>query len=61
MDPGVEYRVPHFYTDMNIIPKLFEKFKIEYVSQLQYFKQEKGKFLSRWNYLILIKKCKEER
>lgn len=61
MDPGVEYRVPHFYADMNIIPKLFEKFKIEYVSQLQYFKQEKGKFLSRWNYLILIKKCKEER
>ena len=61
MDPGVEYRVPHFYADMNIIPKLFEKFKIEYISQLQYFKQEKGKFLSRWNYLILIKKCKEER
>lgn len=59
MDYGVEYKVPHFYADMDIIPKLFKKFKIEYVAQLQYFKQAYGEFQSRWNYLILIKKLKE--
>ena len=36
--------VPHFYADMEIIPELFKNFRIEYLAQVQDFKQkENGK------------------
>lgn len=57
MDEGPEKGVPHFYADMNIIPNLFSKFNIEYLSQVQDFKKtENEKFDSYWHYLLLIKK-----
>lgn len=57
MDEGPEKGVPHFYADMEIIPKLFENFKIEYLAQGQEFKQsEDGKFNSYWHYFVLIRK-----
>ena len=56
MDEGPEKGVPHFYADMNIIPRLFKKFKIEYLAQLQEFKEKDGKFNSYWHYYLLIRK-----
>lgn len=49
--------VPHFYADMEIIPELFKKFKIEYLAQVQDFKQQKeGNFKTFWHYILLIRK-----
>lgn len=56
MDEGPEKGVPHFYADMNIIPRLFKKFKIEYLAQSQEFKEKDGKFNSYWHYYLLIRK-----
>lgn len=57
MDEGPEKGVPHFYADMDIIPKLFKDFKIEYLSQTQEFKENAdGSFRSYWHYFLLIKK-----
>lgn len=56
MDEGPEKGVPHFYADMDIIPRLFKKFKIEYLAQSQEFKEKDGKFNSYWHYYLLIRK-----
>ncbi|MGN1012718.1 MAG: class I SAM-dependent methyltransferase [Clostridia bacterium] len=57
MDEGPEKGVPHFYADMDIIPKLFKDFKIEYLAQTQEFKENAdGSFRSYWHYFLLIKK-----
>lgn len=57
MDEGPEKGVPHFYADMDIIPKLFKDFKIEYLAQTQEFKENTdGSFRSYWHYFLLIKK-----
>lgn len=56
MDEGPEKGVPHFYADMNIIPRLCKKFKIEYLAQSQEFKEKDGKFNSYWHYYLLIRK-----
>lgn len=56
MDEGPEKGVPHFYADMNIIPRLFKKFKIEYLAQSEEFKEKDGKFNSYWHYYLLIRK-----
>ena len=57
MDEGPEKGVPHFYADMDIIPKLFKDFKIEYLAQTQEFKENvDGSFRSYWHYFLLIKK-----
>ena len=56
MDEGPEKGVPHFYADMDIIPILFKKFKIEYLAQSQEFKEKDGKFNSYWHYYLLIRK-----
>ena len=56
MDDGPEKGVPHFYADIEIIPKLFKKFKIEYIAQVQDFKQIENGFRSFWHYLLLIRK-----
>lgn len=56
MDEGPEKGVPHFYADMEIIPELFKNFSIEYISQVQDFKQVGTEFKSFWHYLLLIKK-----
>ncbi len=56
MDEGPEKGVPHFYADMEIIPKLFKNFKIEYLAQAQEFKEKNGEFKSYWHYYLLIRK-----
>lgn len=56
MDDGPEKGVPHFYADIEIIPKLFKNFKIEYIAQVQDFKQVETGFRSFWHYLLLIRK-----
>ena len=57
MDEGPEKGVPHFYADMEIISDLFKNFSIEYISQVQDFKQkDDGNFRSFWHYFILIRK-----
>ena len=49
--------VPHFYADMEIIPEIFKNFRIEYLAQVQDFKQkENGKFKTFWHYILLIRK-----
>lgn len=49
--------IPHFYADIKIIPELFKKFKIEYLSQVQDIIQKKdGKIQTYWHYLLLIRK-----
>lgn len=58
MDEGPEKVVPHFYADEDIILKLFKKFKIIYLSQIQDLKtRDEGGFKSYWHYFVLIKKC----
>ena len=57
MDDGPEKGVPHFYADIDIIPELFKKFKIELLYQNQEFKQkEDGSLNSYWHYFLLIRK-----
>ena len=57
MEEGPEKGVPHFYADMEIISDLFKNFSIEYISQVQDFKQkDDGNFRSFWHYFILIRK-----
>ena len=56
MDDGPEKGVPHFYADMEIIPKLFEDFTIESVSQIQDFRNIDGEYQSYWHYFLLIEK-----
>ena len=42
---------------MEIIPELFKNFKIEYLAQVQDFKQkENGNFKTFWHYILLIRK-----
>lgn len=56
MDEGPEKGVPHFYADMEIIPELFNNFKIIYLAQVQDFEYEDEQYKSRWHYVMLIKK-----
>jgi SAM-dependent methyltransferase len=57
MDDGPEKGIPHFYADIDIIKELFKDFKIEYLSQVQDFKEsEDGNLRSFWHYLLIIRK-----
>lgn len=56
MEEGPEYKIPHFYADYDLIKKLFQKFKIEFIKHIQEFYEKEEKIYSSYHYHILIKK-----
>jgi len=68
MEEGSEYRVPHFYADMDLIFDIFKDFEIisieerqEYFRQPEYTrKNEYGMIQGGWHYYVLGKKSEKE-
>ena len=57
-DGGEEDGLPHFYADYDLIMELFKDFKIESVTNVEDFYEDKkkGKVYSSFHYHVLIKK-----
>ncbi len=56
MDDGPEKGIPHFYADYPLIQELFKEFKIEKISHIEDFWEEKGKTYNSYHYHVLIRK-----
>ena len=56
MDDGPEKGIPHFYADYSLIQELFKEFKIEKISHIEDFWEEKGKKYNSYHYHVLIRK-----